>query len=163
MGEGQGTGGIFGRDDRAVKCGIEKSSIGLGVELEIENGMLMVVLGVRGVGMEVPKWGGRFSSAGGGVWVNPLQSGGSQTQTHFPGFANALVETPGLSGAVPCPVALARYTEPSWPCETRGTNRLFFTLKRVACTHPFCNCNNCSNSRLVGCVSFGVPSGFAST
>lgn len=29
--------------------------------------------------------------AGGGVWGNPLQSGGSQTQTHFPGFANLLV------------------------------------------------------------------------
>lgn len=27
-------------------------------------------------------------SIGGGVWGNPLQSGGSQTQTHFPGFAN---------------------------------------------------------------------------
>lgn len=30
-------------------------------------------------------------SAGGGVWGNPLQSGGSQTQTHFPGFANLSV------------------------------------------------------------------------
>ncbi|KAG9436186.1 hypothetical protein HZU67_02610 [Apis mellifera carnica] len=29
--------------------------------------------------------------AGGGVWGNPLQSGGSQTQTHFPGFANLSV------------------------------------------------------------------------
>lgn len=28
------------------------------------------------------------SSTGGGVWVNPLPSGGSQNQTHFPGFAN---------------------------------------------------------------------------
>ncbi|KAL2748496.1 hypothetical protein V1477_003139 [Vespula maculifrons] len=81
----------------------------------------------------------------------PIDTLAKLADTDSPRFVVAIDESPWLGalqtilriGAVPCPVALARDSEPRWPCETRATNRALSRSRvartRFAGAHGLCH------------------------